>query len=359
MLNLRVNYPSIPQEMDVFEKYTAGFTAPDKYQLLRTPSSFYVSNRDAETVLNWLKCDIGRISETSDVVTIPSANSALFCILSLFKGREQEVGVENNTFPGFKMCAQHFGYKLGMIECDEYGIIPEALEQYLATGKSRLVYIQPTVHNPSCFVMPLERRLKIAEIVKSFKDVYLLEDDAYRFLHDNPPPAFLNLLPERTIHVYSLSKPFNPFLKSAYIVHPKNLLPGLENLIRLTTSSGCSLFADFGRWLMESGELQLLMLEKQRIAKDLKLKIDTIFTGLDYNLFPGSFHIWLSLGQLDTYQFTDFLRSRDIDVMDGADFSLTDNRHRVRIALGSEWSSPDLLPALALIGETVRREQLV
>lgn len=358
MLNLRVNYPSIPQEMDVFEKYTAGFTAPEKYNLLRTPLSFSVNAADAQAVCEWLKADYQLIQQTSDVVTIPSANSALFCILNWFKEQEKEIGVESTTFPGFRACADYFGLQQGMIECDEEGIIPAALQQYLETGKSRLVYIQPTVHNPGCFVMPAERRKKIAEVVRAFKDVYLLEDDAYRFLHDNPPPSFLSLMPERTIHVYSLSKPFNPFLKSAYIIYPKTVLKGIENIIRLTTSSGCSLFNNFGLYLMKSGELAGLMAEKQRIAKGWQQQINSIFAGLTYNMFPGSFHIWLSLGQLDTYAFTNFLRTKNIDVMDGVDFSLTGNRHHVRIALGSEWASPHLLPALELIGNTVRLETL-
>ncbi|UYQ92852.1 PLP-dependent aminotransferase family protein [Chitinophaga horti] len=354
MLNLRVNYPSIPQEMDVFEKYTAGFTAPEKYNLLRTPASCYVDELSAQTLINWLHADVEAVSRSSRIATLPSANSALFCILSWFRSRETNVLIEETTFPGFRMCAEHFGYQQIPVACDEHGIIPDSLRMHLQSGKSRLVYIQPTLHNPSCFVMPLERREAILSVVREFDEVYLLEDDAYRFLHDNPPPTFLSLAPERTIHVYSLSKPFNPFLKSAYIVHPKNILDGLENLIRLTTSSGCSLFQDFGQYLFKSGELRKIVNEKQRVAREWHDKIDRLFSGLEYTLYPGSFHIWLSLGQMNCFALSDYLRTQQIDVTDGADFSASGDPHHIRIAFGSEWSSPRLQPALTLIADKVR-----
>ncbi|MCK7558654.1 aminotransferase class I/II-fold pyridoxal phosphate-dependent enzyme [Chitinophaga sedimenti] len=210
MLNLRVNYPSIPQEMPVFENYVSQFSDADRQRLLKTPASFYVDESNARTLIDWLKADYNEVNRVSRIATLPSANSALFCVLSQYEG-PREVAIETTTFPGFRMCAQHFGYQQIPVACDEEGMLPEALREYLQSGQGRLIYLQPTVHNPTCFVMPLARRQQLAAVVRAFPGVYILEDDAYRFLHDNPPPSFLSLMPERTIHVYSLSKPFNPF----------------------------------------------------------------------------------------------------------------------------------------------------
>ncbi|PUZ22130.1 Aminotransferase class I and II [Chitinophaga costaii] len=354
MLNLRLNYPSVRLEMDVFQRYVATLPDPQKYALLQPPYPC-PSPAEAAIVAHWLQLPALTWHTMSNMIALPSANSSLFCILSCFQSYAPGIAVEEVTFPGFRMIASHYGYPLAPIACDQEGMIPEALQACLQKGVCKMVYLQPTVQNPTGAVMSLERRQQIAEIVASFPGVYLLEDDAYRFLHPDPPPTFLQLLPARTIHVYGLSKPFNPFLKSAYIVYPKDTLAGIEKVVQISTSSPCALFHNFGLHLMQGDELKTIIREKQREGLRWHQRVAEALYNLEYTLFPGSFHIWLYLGETITgSQLSAYLATQGIALPPGTDFSVTGADHHTRIALGAEWANAALMPALEQIAAIVR-----
>lgn len=355
MLNLRVNYPSVRREIDVFQAYAQSLAAPEKYDLL-VPPGYAPDEAATRVICNWLQVAEDDIRQCSEIAAVPSANNAMFCILSVLRKTNTAIGAETFTFPGFRACAAELGYQVGDIACDDEGIIPAALQQYLETSSSKLVYLQPTVHNPTCSVMSLQRRQEIVAVIKTFKDVYLLEDDAYRFLHPDPPPSFLQLIPERTFHIYSFSKAFNPILKAAYIVYPKGTLPGIDNIIGLTASSACALFIHFGIHLIKGDLLKNIIREKQRIALEWHTRVAGLFQGLSYQMFPHSFHIWLKLEQgLTSSALTSHLHSQGIDVSNGTDFSVNGDTQHIRIALGTAWHSDQLLPALTAIAAACNR----
>lgn len=350
MLNLRLNYPSVPREADVFQAYCEALTSEEKRDMLHPPYET-LGSAGAGIVQQWLKAREG----VSKIVPLPSSNTGLYCILTWFQGKTREIACEPFTFPGFKMAAASLGYAFHSIESDEEGILPEALQRHLQEKKDcKLVYLQPTIHNPTTSVMSLARREAIAGVVRSFSDVYILEDDAYRFLHPDPPPSFLQLLPEKTLHVYSLSKAFNPMLKSAYLLHPEGVLQGMDNLVRLTTSGISRLFIAFGLHLMEGGLLQEIIREKQRVGREWHAQCATIFEGLHYRMFPGSFHLWLQVPR--PAELSRQLYGQQVDVPEGADFAITADDRYVRIALGAAWDEPALPAALNAIAEAVRKQ---
>jgi Transcriptional regulators containing a DNA-binding HTH domain and an aminotransferase domain (MocR family) and their eukaryotic orthologs len=345
MLNLRVNYPSIPREMDVFLEYCKTINPSVASRLLHVPYQALDPSGEA-IVFNWLRAT----PEHSQLISLPSGNNALYCVLSFFRSITEHIAIEPTTFPGFKMGAASMNYQFHIIATDEEGMLPEALAEHLKTGKSKLIYLQPTIHNPTCNVMSLARRQAIAEVVRAFEDVYILEDDAYRFLHPDPPPSFLTIFPERTMHVHSMSKPFNPMLRAAYLAAPKGLLQGIENLVQLTSSGTSQLFTDFSLYLMKGELLKGIIRDKQQAAQALQEKIRQIFNGLSYKTFPSSYHIWLKADPAITEQW----KEKNIDIPPGAGFSLTDNSDHIRIALGMAWDQEELLPGLQTIAGTLK-----
>lgn len=340
MLNLRVNYPSIPREMDVFKEYCSNINPALASKLLHVPYQSLDASGQA-IVFNWLHA----APEQSDLISLPSGNNALYCVLSFFRSITEHIAIEPTTFPGFRMGASSMNYQFHIIDTDEEGMLPEALAEHLKTGKSKLIYLQPTIHNPTCNVMSLARRQAIMEVVRAHEDVYILEDDAYRFLHPDPPPSFLTLFPERTMHVHSMSKPFNPMLRAAYLAAPKGLLRGIENLVQLTSSGSSQLFTDFSIYLMKGELLKNIIREKQQVAQVLQEKIQHIFKGLSYKTFPSSYHIWLKADP----DLTEQLAKQGIDIPPGAGFSVTDSSDHLRIALGMSWDQEELLPGLQTI----------
>jgi len=343
MLNLRVNYPSIPKEIEYLQQYTQQLMAPEKYKLLQSPP---VTAEEEQVLKNWLQVP----ESTAVVVPTPSSNSGLYCVLQALRKDMAHIAVEPFTFPGFKWSAASLGYQLHSLESDAEGVVPASLHDILSKGECRLVYLQPTIQNPTGTVMSLERRKAIAEVISAFPDVYILEDDAYRFLYPDPPPGFLQLLPQQTIHLFSLSKPFNPLLKAAFILHPKGILDGIANFIQLTTSGTSVFFLKAGFYFMENGNLATIIREKQAIAAGWQQQMARLFDGLMYSTFPNSFHIWLDTR--DNRLLTT-LREQGLDLPSGADFSVTGDSTYTRIALGTCWNDERLLAALETIASVL------
>jgi DNA-binding transcriptional MocR family regulator len=355
MLNLRFNYPSVKTEADIFEQYIRGLPEHEKYGML-SPGSFWPDKPTVQLIGQWLQLPADTLRYRSGVVSTCSGNSALHCILTWFRDTEQTAAIEEFTYTSFKASAGELGYNMHTIACDAQGMVPEALEEYLRSHNTRLIYLQPTIHNPTCSVMSLQRRRDIATVVRKFKDVYIIEDDAYRFLHPSPPPTLLQLIPDRTLYICSFSKTFNPFVRIAYIVYPQELLKGVDNVIRYTTSGSSALFGCFTAYLMRDDLLQGVIAEKREIAVQLHEKIVQIFQGLDYRTFPGSYHTWLKLpDSLDAPAFISEMHSRNIDLMSSEDFSTTHRQDYIRIAVGAVWDAPGLLPALKTVANALRK----
>lgn len=64
---------------------------------------------------------------------------------------------------------------------------PVALKQAIETTKAKLLYLNPTLNNPTTRTMSLKRRKAIAACVQQFA-IVLVEDDPYRQLQPSPPP---------------------------------------------------------------------------------------------------------------------------------------------------------------------------
>ena len=92
-------------------------------------------------------------------------------------------------------------------------MLPSAFEQAARNGDSRVLYVVPTLQNPTTSTMPRERREAIVEIARRY-NITIVEDDIFRLLDERvQPPPFYTLAPERTFYITSLSKALAPGLR--------------------------------------------------------------------------------------------------------------------------------------------------
>jgi 2-aminoadipate transaminase len=107
------------------------------------------------------------------------------------------------------------------VETDDDGIIPDALEAVLKTQDIKLVYLVPTFQNPTGRTLSLERRKRVAELLKQH-DVLLLEDDPYsalRYSGEELPPI-QQFAPDHVIYSSTFSKILSPGLRIGFGVAP-------------------------------------------------------------------------------------------------------------------------------------------
>ncbi len=130
---------------------------------------------------------------------------------------------------GLQSIKSYGGVPVG-VELDEFGMIPEKLEQMLdkleAEGRRpRLIYIIPDFQNPAGVTIPLERRKEIVKIAKD-RDYIIVEDTPYRQIRfeGEHQQTFQSLAPERVLSLYTFSKIMLPGFRIGWAYGPDWLI---------------------------------------------------------------------------------------------------------------------------------------
>jgi len=132
--------------------------------------------------------------------------------------------VEAATFSGIRALAEHRGCRCVGVAMDDEGLLPEALERAARATGARLLYVMPTLQNPTTRTMSRRRREEIVRVARAL-DLTLLEDDIYAplaFALESRPDLvpLASLAPERTCHVSSVSKAVAMGLRAGILVAP-------------------------------------------------------------------------------------------------------------------------------------------
>lgn len=334
MIDLKLNYPSVEQEVFVLRDYLKELSNRDSTDLFSFPP-YRGTEETLRTAADWLNL----APEISNIVLCNSANHALSCVLGVLRPNHTTVLIEPFTYPAFKTLALRYGYRLKSCDFDDDGLTVEGIEKAVAATDSRLLYLQPTIHNPTCAVMPIERRRQIADFAQA-KNLLLIEDDAYRFLHPHPPPSFLDLIPENTVHIASLSKPFNPLVKTAFLAVPVRLTDSIVDWVRTTSSGNSSLLGDFANYILKKNILPGIVNAKKALACERQKIAEKIFERHVYRAFPSGFHLWLKLPKnIKASQISAQAAAENVSIASGADFALDDfeaGEKFIRLSLGAE-----------------------
>lgn len=134
------------------------------------------------------------------------------------------VAVEAPTYLGALQAFNPYEPEYVRLDMDESGLVPESLEDVLKKNKVKFTYLAPTFQNPTGRTIPLERRMKIADILKKH-DALLVEDDPYSELRylGSPVATIKSLAPENVVYISTLSKVFAPGLRLGFCSAPKEI----------------------------------------------------------------------------------------------------------------------------------------
>jgi 2-aminoadipate transaminase len=153
---------------------------------------------------------------------------------------------EEPTFPGAILTFSNAGAKLIPIYIDDSGINPAEFADVLERDTHsaiKLLYLQPTLQNPTGVSTPLDRRELLSNLCRE-RDVIIVEDDAYGVLDPDPrSAAFFGLEPRsHMIHVGTFSKLVAPGLRVGFIIAEEGVIRQLALFKQLADlhSSGIS-----------------------------------------------------------------------------------------------------------------------
>ena len=192
--------------------------SPDVARELMTYHSGGGLLRHRASMTLWLKSRGLDVSEDRVLIT-NGAEHAISASLLTFAEPTGSLLIERLTWSGARALASLFRQKLRPIEMDDQGMLPDALAAAAQAGDGRVVYLQPTVQNPTTAVMGETRLREIADVARRH-DLILIEDDVYGLVEAPKSPPLAAFAPERTIYVTSASKSVSPGLRVGLAVMP-------------------------------------------------------------------------------------------------------------------------------------------
>lgn len=296
VLDLSMNTPPPPQGLDFDDLLKQGLSQVlmrTDAQLLMTYHLGGGSDADRQAGAQWLAPMLGPL-HAAQVLVCPGAQAAIAALVLALTQPGDVILAEPTSYPGLRTAAAQFGRRLIAVEADQHGMLPERLEHACHQHQPALLYLNPTLHNPTAITMPLHRRQEIARIVQRCR-VRTIEDDPYWLLADAPPPPIATLAPEQVVYISTLSKCLTPGLRVAFVLLPKpqereRFLVALRAFALMVAPVTAALAT---QWIMDGSAATLM----HGVRKEARLRhwmARDMLAGR-YSGAGDGLHIWLAL----------------------------------------------------------------
>jgi DNA-binding transcriptional MocR family regulator len=232
--------------------------------------------------------------DPAKLVVTNGAQHAISVLLSTLASPGDVVMTEELTYPAFRSAAEHFSLTVRGIEIDEKGIRIDAFRRACKAG-ARLLYITPTLHNPTTLSMPSSRRAALARVAREF-NVQIIEDDVYGILVDDAPAPLATHAPERTYFVSSLTKAVAGGLRIGYVLCPTSAdAERVAAGVRVTTWMAAPLMAHIAsRWVRSRIAREILRANRAEATRRQAIAA-RLMSGFKWHATRFSYHGWLEL----------------------------------------------------------------
>ncbi|WDU64754.1 PLP-dependent aminotransferase family protein [Pseudomonas poae] len=335
LLDLNFNYPSLPGQAE----------------LLRTALRQLALSGDLEALLRY-QPHAGRLHERAavarhllnrglaldaeQVLVVSGAQHGLAVTLMALLKPGDVIAVDALTYSGFKVLAETLHLEMLAIPLTATGPDLDALQHLCRRRPVRAVYCMPTLHNPLGWVLDLTQREQLVAIAR-LHNLMIIEDAAYAFLAENPPPPLATLAPERTVYIGGLSKSVATGLRVGFIAAPLAWVKVLERTIMATTWNVPGVMSAIAVAWLEDGTVAQLEAHKRRDAQARQALAAQVLHGLAYISHPTSYFLWLPLAQeARADQVAMALQREGVSVSTAEPFAVSAHvPHALRLALGS------------------------
>jgi DNA-binding transcriptional MocR family regulator len=242
--------------------------------------------------------------DPEQVLVTCGAQHAIAVILSALARPSDPVLAEALTYSGFLSLAELLHLDVAPVGIDREGLRADSLEAALSRQRARLLYVVPTIQNPTGGVLSLERRQRIVELARKH-DLWILEDAVHGRLLDDAPPPLAALAPERTFFVAGTSKSVAPGLRIGYLASPPEHVERLASAVWSTAWAAPPLMAEIAtRWIAD-GTAERLLAGRRAESRARQSLARAVLGDLHYESHPESFHLWLYLPR--TWRFEEFV----------------------------------------------------
>ncbi|MFL9877030.1 PLP-dependent aminotransferase family protein [Herbaspirillum rhizosphaerae] len=341
VIDLNFNYPSLPEQTRLLSTALRRLASSGDLEALLRYQPHAGRPHERATVAQHL-ASRGLSVAAEQVLIVSGAQHGLAVTAMALLNPGDVVATDALTYSGFKVLAEAQRLELAAVPLSEHGPDLDALEKLCRKRRVRALYTMPTLHNPMGWVMNLEQRKRLVAIVRQY-GLLIIEDAAYAFLAEDPPPPLAALAPETTIYVSGLSKSVATGLRVGFVAAPLPLVQKIERAIRATTWNTPGVMTAIACDWLEDGSIARLEADKRADARSRQTMARKILKGLRTISHPASYFLWLPLPEeVRADQVAMALLQENVSVSTAEPFAVGEHvPHAIRLALGSV--EPDAL----------------
>jgi DNA-binding transcriptional MocR family regulator len=240
------------------------------------------------------------------------------------------------TYTGALLLARQMGLNTVGLAMDAEGLQPDLLDRALADDRSgrSVVYLTPTLQNPTTATMSEKRRRLIVEVCAKH-DALIIEDDVYSIFAPECRPLAA-LAPDRTLYVSGLSKTLSPGLRVGILAVPGWAAHKAELQSQMSQTMVSPLSAHImAIWLTDGTAEEVADSIRAEAARRSRLA-ESIFSSSRAVAADNGFHIWLPMPTVEAEEFVLRAAGKGVILLP-AKAPMTDpaaDRGGVRISLG-------------------------
>ncbi|URN09694.1 PLP-dependent aminotransferase family protein [Actinomadura madurae] len=263
----------------------------------------------------------GSPTTPEQVLVTTGVSQALALVAQMYLRRRSVVVVESPGWPGCFDVFRAAGATLAGVPLDEDGIRPDGLARAFAEHRPDLLYVMPTVHNPTGTLMAEGRRRRVAELAAEHR-VPVLEDNAYGIGGRDAPPPIAAYAPRgaEILSADSLAKSVWGGLRTGWVRGPAGVI---ERLARHKA------LADLGSPVLDQALAARLLPRLPDIAAAraavLRRRLDHLaallrerLPGWRFRPPDGGSALWIELPGRDARDFAQVALRHGVEVVPGA-----------------------------------------
>lgn len=296
---------------------------------------------------------LGMSADPNDIVITNGCSHGLLTALSVVVEPDDTVVTDGLTDHGLIALASFLRFNLKPLPTDREGITPEGFEAAVKKGDVKALVTTPTLNNPTCTVMPAERREQIAAIAAAH-DVAIIEDDVFSPLLEEAPPPLSFFNPDNSYYVTSLTKCTVPGLRVGYVVGPSRNTQRLVARLRTTSWMATPLVAELATRWIEDGVIDEIVAGQRRELAARQALVASYLKDFDVASHPVGPIAWVQLpGEWRADGFVRHAFTRGVVLMAPEPFIVGRSAapHAVRLSVGSAETRADLEQALGILRE--------
>lgn len=248
------------------------------------------SQTDRHAASTWLRPMLGEVDAATLVVS-EGAQAALAAIIIGQTCEGEAILCDPLVYPGLLQVAGSLRRRLVAVTGDAEGMCPDMLERAALAYPARLVYFNPTCHNPTALTVPPRRRQDLARVLRRLR-LLAVEDDPYWHHEPAMPVPLARLAPEHVYYLSTLSKAISPGLRTAFVRCPSAAhATRLADALRATRLMGHPLLTALASQLLLDGSAGALLAQVRDEAHE-RVALATHLLAPSLHARVAGLHAW-------------------------------------------------------------------